>query len=369
MKKLMILIILGVFIFTGCPDKKEQKSDDNKVNVMRTDVKAAKVFMNNYLRFVMKKNNGALHSFYGSAVKKRITDIPETGNPHPIGYSMNEGEQKEKKAEFTVHIYSGNTGMPYFSDDEYKYTVAMEKGKMRIDDITSGKSLELYEKDKQLYKKEGDKINGKPLLSLKDLPKYAVPKESASPGQKFLTPNKTFGPCAIAPDGKTIVITSFDINSFIGIVNEEESKETMEPSGGGQGGSSQGGGQGQSKGGGQQNAAPSTTVSLTAVDLYFSSKINNVNFSNDGKMIVTEYTSNHRPSRLQVYDSKSGEPVAISTDKQFNPNRFALIDPYFEAPNELVFTVIPIKNATPEEKKYKGDWKLDIKKGEMKPLE
>jgi hypothetical protein len=46
-----------------------------------------------------------------------------------------------------------------------------------------------------------------------------------------------------------------------------------------------------------------------------------------------------------------------------------LIDPYFETPNELIFTVIPVKNATPEEKKYKGDWKIDIKKGDLKQIE
>ena len=258
MKKILILLIAGMFVFTGCSDKKVQKSDVNKINVMRTDVKAAKVFMNNYMRYVMKKNNGALRSFYGTTVKNRITDIPTSGNPHPIGYSMNEGEEKENKAEFTIRIYSGNTGLPYFSDDEYKYTVAMVKGKMLIDDIMKGKTLELYEKDKQLYKREGDKLNGTPLLSLKDLPKYAVPKESASPGQKFSTPNKSFGPCAISPDGKTIVISSFDKNSFIGILNEEESTETVsytgkKPSGGSQGGSQGGGGQNQSQEGSQQN--------------------------------------------------------------------------------------------------------------------
>lgn len=374
MKKIILVLIIGaMFIVTGCPDKEKPKSDDNKVKVMKTNVKSAKVFMDNYMRYVMKRNQGAMNSFYGSKIKLRIKNTTVLKDPHPIGYSVSEGESKDKNAEFKVHIYSGSTNLPYFSDDEFKYIVGMENTKMVIDGIEKGKSIEIFEKDKELYKREGDKLKGEPLISLKDLPNYVVPKEASFLEQKFPVPKKSFGPCALSPDGKSSIITSFDTNSFIGIINEEEktAQAMAQPSGqkksGGGGGG--GGGQGQGAGGGGQNIEPKVSMRLKTVDFYSNVKVNNVNFSPDGKMFVIEFTPKSGISQILVYKSKSAERTILKSDKQFRVDRFSMTNPYFSSPKELIFTINPIKNATLEEKKFKGDWKLDIDKGKVSQIE
>lgn len=382
MKRLIIMLMIGVMlILTGCPDKKDTDSDENKVNVMKVDLKASKVLMNNYMRFLMKRNNGAMRSFYGANMKAKLINTPSAKNPHPIGYKINEGETKDKKVEFKVNVYSGSTNLPYFSDDEFTYVIAIENDKMVINDIIKGKSVELYLKKDSLYKREGDKLKGNLIISLKDLPSYVVPKESSSIEQKFALPKKTFGSCALSPDGKTIIITSYDKNSFIGVIEEGEGEEEAESAmafegtkttGGGQGGKSGGGAGGageQSTGGEGQEEAAKTNMKLKTVDFYFDSKVNSVNFSPDGKMFIVEYTPKSNLSQIILYKSKSGEQVKLKSNKQFRKDRFSITKAYFQSENELVFTLSPGKNATPEEKKFKGDWKLDIKKGEMKQIE
>ena len=378
MKKIILILIIGaMFIISGCTDKKEPKVDDTKVYVMKTNVKSAKIFIDNYMRYAIKRNQGPMHSFYGSKIKTRIKNTTVSKDPHPIGYSVSEGEGKDKKAEFKVHIFSGSTNLPYFSDDEFKYIVGMEKTKMVIEDIEKGKSVELFEKNKVLYKREGDKLKGEPLISLKDLPNYAVPKESSILEQKFAVPKESFGPCALSPDGKSSLITSFYKNSFIGIIDEEDSSsaQTMarlssQPKSGGQGKSQSGGGSGGSNsGGGEQNTNPSSNMRLRTVDFYSDTKVNNVNYSPDGKMFVIEFTQKPGISQILVYKSKSAERIILKSDKQFRIDRFSMTDPYFSSPMELVFTLNPNKNATLEEKKFKGDWKLDIEKGKLSLIE
>lgn len=378
MKKLLLVLIVGMMlVFCGCPDKKDTNSDKNKVEVMKIDLKASKVLMNNYMRFFLKDNNGAMRSFYGGKVKVKLKNTPRAKEPHPLGYLMDEGEIMEEKAVFKVHIFNGTTNLPYFSDDEFTYTVALEKEKMVIYDIVKGKSVELYSKNDNLYKREGDKLEGEKLISLKDLPNYVVPKESSSIEQKFAVPKKAFGPSALSPDGKTTILTSYDKNSFIGMI-EEESSEAMAQTaskapGGEQGGSGGSGGQGGSNGGTQgssgQSGGAKPNLKLKMADFYFDSMVNNINFSPDGKMFLIEFTPKNGHSQLLVYMTNTGEVVKFKTNKQFGKDRFSITNAYFPSPEELIFTAIPNKDATPEEKKFKGDWQLEMKKGKIKKIE
>lgn len=375
MKRIIsIFMIIGfMFIFSGCPDKEETNEGDNKVNVMKVDVKSARVLMENYMRYLMKRNSDAMRSFYGANTRMKIKETPAVKDPHPIGYSLNEGESKNKTAVFKAHIFSGSSNLPYFSDDEFTYTVVLEGGKMVIDNIEKGKTVELYENGASIYKREGDKVKGDILVALKDLPNYVISKESSLIEQKFILPKQAFGPCALSPDGKTAIITSYDNNSFIGAI-EEGSKETMAQQGGksqGQGGGKGGQSGGSQQGGGQEEKGGETksNMKLKTIDFYFDCMVNSINFSPDGDMFVVEYTPKKGMHQIAVYKGSTGEQVRLESNKQFNRNRFEMTRPYFSSPDELVFTLIPAKNSTPEEARFKGDWKLNIKKGEIKQIE
>lgn len=417
-KVLCIFLFLLLIIFPGCPDKEKQKSNDsNKVQVEKKDTKidkkAAKVFIENYMSYVLKGDVDAMKSFYSDDLKFKIMSVPFTSNAHPVGYKMDTeegssgeegggseesgGKDEGKGVDFKVHIYSSSKGAPYFSDDTYKYTVTMQDNKMAIDKMEKEKSTELYEKNDVLYKREGDKITGEQVISLKDMPEYITLSNTVSPGLKLPTPRDAFGPCALSPDGKDVVITTAGTPkgtasggyAFAGIIKSEEGKqeggeqESIKQQGGQQdakqtmkleGG--MGGGAQQKKAGaekgvteeGAKQAEKKKPPSMKILDLYMGSKVNTVSFSPDGKLILVEFIPPSGLSRVRVYKSESSEPLELTIEKQFKPDRFAISSAYFTSPEELSFNVIPASDATAEEQRFKGTWQFNVKTEKLKQM-
>lgn len=367
---LTIFLIALMFVFSGCPggEEEKEKDKDNKMEVKGIETKAAKEFMDNYMRYLLRGDDTAAKSFYSSKVKESIkSDTPKVPEPHPVGYKIEGGESKKDKREMKATIYSSYTGAPYFSEDSFKYTLILEKGRLLIDKIEKEKSIEVFAKKNILYKREGDKVEGDKLLTTDELPYFATSKSAAE--QKFQVSKDSFGPCAIASDGKKIVITTVGSNSLIAIAEMEESEEAVALEGGDKqgGGQGEGGGGGGAQGGEQPGGAQKKPkIKITPVDLYFKNKINVVNFSPDGKKFIVEFTSPDGMSRMLMYDSGKGDIVKTPIDKQFKEGSFSVKNSYFISDDEIVFNVEPGKDTTSEEKMLKGEWILDIKKQKLK---
>lgn len=363
MKKLLIIILsFMVLLFTGCPDEEKPKSDDNKTQVKKIDKKAAKEFMDNYMRYMLSGNNVALKSFYSDEIKEKTGSMPEITNPSPVGFKLEEGENKDEEMEFTAHIYSAASDTPYYSDDTYKYSIKIEGGKMLIDKIKKDKSTEIFAKGNVLYKRDGDKVKGEGVLTLDDLPMFSTPK-GGSEG-KYNVPRDAFGPCAIAPDDKGYIISSSGKdNSFIATVKMKESMETIKLQGG-EGGKQGAGSGGQGAGGqqgGQGQEQTKSNISLKPVDLYLNTKITGISFAPDGKLIAVEIVPPGGLKRVNIYKGEEWDQVKADIDKHFMKGRFAIKKPYFVENNKMVFTVEPISDATPEEQTLKGEWFYDVK--------
>lgn len=365
---LIILLSFMMLIFTGCPGGEETKSDDNKIQVEKTrstkiDKTAAREFMDNYMRYMMRGNNAALKSFYSDEIKEKTSSAPEITNPGPVGFKLEEGEENDERMEFTAHIYSASTDTPYYSDDTYKYTLKLEEGKILIDKIEKDKTTEIFTKGNTLYKREGDKVKGEALLTLDDFPLFSSTKGGSE--EKYSVPRDSFGPCAITPDGKSFIVSSSgDGNSFIAAVEVKDTQETLNlqggedgMGGGGKGGKGQQGGQEQ----GQEQKGSEKEISLKPIDLYLDTKITGISFAPNGKMIAVEVVTSNGLTRVNIYKGKEWEQVKSYMDKHFAKDRFSIKKPYFIEDNKMVFTVEPIKNATSEELTLKGDWFYDVK--------
>lgn len=359
-----------MFLFSGCPggEEEDEKEKDNKMKVKVIETKVAKEFMDNYMRFLLRGEDAATKSFYSPRVKASIkADVPKVPEPHPVGYKIESGESKKEKREMKVKIYSAYTGTPYFSEDSFKYTLIIDDGRLLIDKIDKEKSIELFAKKNTLYKREGDKVEGDMLLTTDELPYYVTSKSATE--QKFQVSKDSFGPSALASDGKKILITTVGSNSLVAIADMEESEEAYAMEGGDkQGGAGGEGGGGQSQGGEQSGgkAEKKPKIKITPVDLYFKNKINIVNFSPDGKSFIVEFTSPDGMSRMIMYDSAKGDMIKTPIDKQFKEGSFSVKNAYFISDNEIVFNIEPGKNTTIEEKMLKGEWILDIKKEKLK---
>lgn len=371
MKKLLVLFLIFMMLLsTGCPGGEEPKSNDNKTQVKKIDKDAAKEFMDNYMRYMMSGNNVALKSFYSDEIKEKAGSVPEITNPSPVGFKLEEGENKKEDMEFTAHIYSASTETPYYSDDTYKYTIKAADGKMLIDKIQKDKSIEVFSKGDTIYKREGDKLTGEPVLRLDDLPLFTTPKGTGV--GKYNVPRESFGPCAIAPDSKSFIISSSgDDNSFIATIKMEESKEaiSIQDEKNKQGDGGQGQGSGGSEGGSQgQQGKSNANVSLKPIDLYLNTKITGISFAPNGKIIGVEIVPPGGLTRVNLYKGKEWEQVNNDIDKHFKKDRFSIKKPYFVEDNKMAFTVEPIADATSEEKTLKGEWFYDIKEDKVNKI-
>lgn len=361
-----------MLVLCGCPDPGSKSTEDNKVNVMKADVKASTTFINHYFRFFMQRKFDVMSSFYSKTLESKLKNETKVIEPHPEGYHIGEGETENNDVKFAVEIYNGYSDKPYYSEDEFVYIVGLENGKTYIKDIQKKKSTEIFEKDGELYRRNGEEVEGEKLTSLKELPEYVIPTDALSGHKKLPLPNKKYGVAALSPDKKTLVFTTADKNSFLGIIKEESEAETFKQDGSGQSGGQQGGGQSgggsQSAGGASQQSTQKPKLKIKTIDLLYNAVIHNVCFSPDGKKIVIQYSVGQKPSKLMMYDAESGSMVPFKTNKQFMEETCYFNNPYFETADALIFTVAPVAGSSAQVSKSAGTWLLDIAKGKLNKI-
>lgn len=391
-KKMLIFVITFLMLITssGCPSGNDGEdkggSSNNKVQVKQMDKKSVRAFMDNYMRRVVEGDKGAIKSFYSKELSGKVSSrlySMDKDNPIVVGYKLEDGEEKEDKMEVKAHIFSEYVGKPYFSDDTFSYTLINEDQNIVIDKIKKELSTEIYEGNKFLYKREGEALKGTPIISIKDLPYYVVIGGDDSLEQKVSVPREDFGPCAVSPEGDNIIITTTgkDKGTLIALVKQKEEggeEQTIniaqgggggDSSGGGNGGGSQGQSQeGQGQGEGSQGQQEQSNMTFKPVDVFSKEKVDLITFSPDGKMFAIQIKKPSGVTKIIVYKEENGEIIKSTVNHQFGDDKFLLQAPYFISSDELLFTVIPAKNATVEERKFKGQWMMDLKNSKIKQI-
>ncbi|WDC85452.1 hypothetical protein PL321_09065 [Caloramator sp. mosi_1] len=321
---------------------------------MKIDEKQAMAFIDNYLRYVLKGDYSALTGYYTDKLKASITEISTQSNPRPVAFKIGEGDIEKDKAEFKVTMFHSYEEKPYYSVDFFKYVVIMDKDKMLIDSIDKENSIDIYEQDKTLFKRDKDSGRGDKIFTLKDLPPFVYSKETVRE-QKYEVPRKSFGPCATTEDGKNILVSSIGENSYLGFIKLTETKETFKVAQGEEEKKKDESGkaQGTEEEGKEDEQKPKINFTIKDIDFYFSSTITSVIFSPNGQNLVVEVKAKDGLSFLALYKA-SGEKMDLKLERRFPKDRFSLVKPYFISENEVVFSVIPARNATDEETKLKG---------------
>lgn len=371
MKKLLVLALSVLLVlFASCSNKGEnqEKKNDNKEQVMKIDEKQAMSFVDNYLRYVLKGDYAALTGYYTEKLKTSIKEVKTQSNPRPVAFKIGEGDVEKDKAEFKVTIFHAYDGKPYYSVDFFKYVVVMDSDKLLIDSIDKENSIDIYEQDKTLFKRDKDSGRGEKIFTLKDLPAFVYSKETVRE-QKYEVPRKSFGPCATTEDGKSILVSSIGENSYLGYIKLVETKETFKVAQGEEEKKKDGDGkaQGTEEESNKEEEKPKINFTIKDIDFYFSSTITSVIFSPSGQNLVVEVKDKNGLSFLSLYKA-SGEKMDLKLERRFPKDRFSLLKPYFVSENEIVFSVVPSKNATDEELKLKGDWVLDLQKGDISQI-
>ncbi|MCX7902925.1 MAG: hypothetical protein N2486_00290 [Caloramator sp.] len=365
MKRIIsIFLLLSIFLIAGCPDKND-KSDTNKTEVKsdKLDKKSAEEFLNNYMFHAMQRDLNAMLSYYSPKLRENYKPLPKQEEPRPVAYKIEkEGFEEE---EFTVHIFSSYAKFPYFSEDVFKYKVITKDSKLMIDEIKKEKSTEYFAKGSILYKKEDEKSKAEALVSIEDLPNFTSAQNMLTPEQKFKVPKKRFGPCGSSPEGDTIIISSIDKDSFLGMLKLEE--ETFKVAQGGQQDQQEGQAAQQPQQGEEQEEGK-REIKIKSIDYFLGKVVNLIVFSPDGKKFLVEVEDEKGKREIKAYNSEDGSSIDMPLNSQFKGDVFNIRDPFFISEKEFVFSVDVKANATDEEKRLKGDWIFDIENKKFRQI-
>lgn len=374
MRRFLILLFLSMFLLCGCPDPKEEPQPGSKMNVMKVDTKAATIFLNHYFNFFMRRDYPVMASFYGKELAEIMKNATAIKEPHPVGYTIEEGETRGNEIIYHVNVFSLYSKKTYASKDSYDYIVGLEKGKNVIVSILERGSSEILAKEGELVKKQS-KQQEEGLVKLSSLPEYTVGSIALTTQKKLKIPSKVFGVCGFSPDGKTIAMVTYDRNSFIGLIKMQKDAEVFgfktsegktDQSGGGGGGQNGAGGEGSGNPGKQQSQG---NYEVKPLDILYDTVIQSICFSPDGKKMVLQYCKGGAASKLMMYDTDTAKIQQIMTDRQFPDGEYSFQNPYFENAHTLIFTTAYAMKNRNAEKGYVGTWNLNLTKGKIKKIE
>lgn len=371
LKKLLALfLVCMVFIMTGCPDKQQNKESDTKILTQENEQKDLKEFMGHFMWSFMNRDMRSLNTYFSKRLKTDIKAIPQNKEPHAVSYSLSEDENDSEHS-IKVNVFSAYTGRPYFSVDQFTYTVVKEEGKLLIDSIKKDKSSEIYTEDGTLKIKKDNSSKGEKVIGINELPFFTASREYTATTRKYPVPQKSFGPCAMTMEGDKTAITTYDGNSYICIASKKQEEQTFaQGDNGGQEGGKQGGGsQEGSSGGGNTGENKSGEVTLKDIDYFPSERIDIICFSPEGKLLLTGLHDTKERGRLIIYSADDGERLKYQPENRFSDMKFSLTDPFFISEDELIFKVSVSQDSTYEEKAYGGIWKIDLKKKKIEQIE
>lgn len=292
----------------------------------KPDKNEGKKVVEGYLQALILKNTGKVKSFYSTALKQSSGNFTPSTEPHPIGYKIDNLDEKEGKLEGKATIFSVIDNVPYFSSDESSITVIKEKGSYVIDKIEKTKSAEVIEKDKALFMKQGEDIKGKEIVKLDDLPRFAAPQGS-TPDIKYPIGRDNFGPIALDPDGKVLALSTTGTNPALMTMDEEGKK-------------------------------------FKSLDLYLEGKVRSLIWSGDGKSIAA-LMSGKGGNFLNIYDVEKGKKIDDPIKNAFRSDIYAIQNPYWISEGALVFNVMGVSKLTSDQQKQVGSYKFDIKNNSL----
>ncbi len=171
-----------------------------------------------------------------------------------------------------------------------------------------------------------------------------------------------------------IAISTYDKNSYIGIITIDESKAV-------QGGQDQGdqGGQGEQGGaGGGETRQEATDImeeigekpigkEISSLDLLKGSKIDFMVFSPDEKFIAVQYETSDKTKNTRIYQADSAEIIPFKMEDKFPLNKVNVTLSSF-ATDSIIFNVSSKEKNDKNLTEFIGKWQLDLKEFKVKKM-
>jgi hypothetical protein len=370
MKKIlscMIVIILGVSLIS-CKGKDDKKKEETKDDF---DIKIATNIMESYMQYLKKEDIENAKKLYSKELSEKQKEIVKS-DLKIEGFKLDEINEVGRSGLFKVRVTRSTPNKSMSILDMYNIKVEKEENEYKINEINSMTEKEAFIENEGIRLRQKNNVKTNLIVDLAGIPHYAYPKDDKANISKAQVPKKGFGMINFAYSGEKIVVSTFDKDSYIGVIKIDETMATQGGGGGGQGGGTQGGGEaaGGGKGGGAQKSLTRETPvgkEITTLDVLTDTKIDLMNFSLDEKFVLVQFDKTAIGKYIRVYDTDSGEMIPVEFEKKFPPDKVEVVFSSFDK-DVLNIEVRPKAGTGKEQADLIGKWQVNLKDNKIKKL-
>ncbi|WP_434293874.1 head-tail adaptor protein [Clostridium botulinum] len=368
-KKIIIFLIFTTTIsLFGCKKNKEDTKVTNDF-----DIKIATNLLNSYMESLIEENMEGAQKLYSKKLKK--DKIKKENKDVKIkGYTTEEINEVGKSALFIAKVVSVNVKEPYTSVEEYKIRVIKEENEYKIDEVNISIDKEAFTKNNRIRYRNKNNVKTELIIKPSTLPDYVYAKDDKANIEKLTVPKKNIGPMSLSYSENFIAISTYDKNSYIGIITIDESKAV-------QGGQDQGdqGSQGDQGGaGGGETGQKGTDVmeeigekpigkEISSLDLLKGSKIDFMVFSPDEKFIAVQYETSDKTKNIRIYQADSADIIPFKMEDKFPLSKVNVTLSSF-ATDSIIFNVSSKEKNDKNSNEFIGKWQLDLKEFKVKKM-
>ncbi|MCR1934878.1 head-tail adaptor protein [Clostridium tepidum] len=367
-KKIIIfLIFITTISLFGCKKNNEGAKANNDF-----DIKIATNLLNSYMDYLIEENMEGAQKLYSKKLKK--DKIKKENEDVKIkGYTIAEVNEIGNSALFITKVVSVNIKEPYTSVEEYKIKIIKEENEYKIDEINIGMDKEAFTKNNRIRYRNKNNVKTELIIKPSIIPDYVYAKDDTANIEKLVVPKKNIGPISLSYSENFIAISTYDNDSYIGIVTIDESKAV-------QGGQDQGTGEEGEQGG--QSAGETEQPGLdmmeeigekpigkeiSSLDLLKGSKIDFMVFSPDEKFIAVQYETSDKTKNVRIYQSDSADIIPFKMENKFPLNKVNITLSSF-TPDSVIFNVSSKENNDKSLAEFIGKWQLDLKEFKVKKM-
>lgn len=352
-----VVVLTLIMLSSGCNANTSTKKQTTAENPF--DIKSATIIVDKYMSDLMRNDmENAKKTYSNKLLKKSVNN--QNSNLVIKGYNVDEVSELGNEGIFKIKVTRSDLKKAYAVLDEYKITVIKEGIDYKIDQIESYPEKEALFEDGGIRLKSKTNVKSNLIIDDAGLPVYSFSKDDKTNVEKISVPRSNYGILAFSYIGDSIAISTFDKNSYAGIVKIDESLETQ--------GSSDSSGSNKASGGSNTPVKEAPIgKEIVSLDIIKDSNIEFMTFSPDEKFVTIQYNKTGIGKCLRIYKTNNGELISYKFEEKFPIN---YVEITFSSYNKDVinFAVSTKSNAPETAYEYVGKWQLSLKDFKAKKM-
>lgn len=361
-KKLLSYILIPCFMITLAACKTEKK-EAQKEEGDQFEIKVAQNVVEVYMKALMNEDFENAKKLYSKELAKDTKDIGKS-DLKIKGYSMEEVSEVGRSGFFKLKVARMSLTKPLANLDECSIKVKKEGTDYKINEVKNETEKEAFLESDSLRLRSKNNIKTNLLMESTSFPQYAFSKDDKGNLSKQEVPKNSFSVMNFGYEGERIAVSSYNKDSYVGIIKIDESMATQGGGGGGGGGEEQGGGPGSKSGekGGQGTMAKEKPIGkeMTSVDLIKDAKVEFMTFSSGEKFLVVQYNKPDMGRCIRIYNTDSGELIKEKLEEKFPYGKVEIVFSSFDK-DVVNFEVIQKDKEDKKAAEVAGKYQMNLK--------